>query len=383
MFTLADRRVHGLCDLPYGYGLACLPRGAAVASQYGAKEELGQAKIRLASSFCSVKALVALLQTLYAGMTLYNVRGDQLARYGFAAFGLTVTHYLVMTIINVVAHLATPDYAAMFMIRSETMDEAERHGGMFEGEVGFIDAPRSDDSSLFCVFQASNDDGSKKPAGRASTSHVEQRRPRVDLLFFRQASGGMISHCKSAGSDISPARLDRPLDKEAASASVLVVPSCSISRRDRVSEEPEDGDELFSSLWLHRMLSLHGRGIADRVRITRREAGRISRRGIFKTVARFVLKVAIASLSLIIIGYISHFKPGHSSVAQRGWIMSWTCTNKVIGPWIQSVRDIKGISQSWKLTLLLMSSVFLAPSVGGLVTVAGMMEEFGSCVSLK
>ncbi|KAL9081983.1 MAG: hypothetical protein Q9159_006830 [Coniocarpon cinnabarinum] len=113
---------------PNGYALACAPRHTKIAG----------GEFSVASSSGIVKALIALFQTLYAASTLYHVRADQLDRYGFAAYGLTVTHFAVMSLLNVGAHLATPDYPSMFMLRTDTMAEAERLGGRFSGEVGRV-----------------------------------------------------------------------------------------------------------------------------------------------------------------------------------------------------------------------------------------------------
>ena len=68
-------------------------------------------KVQISASFSTIKAVVAILQTLYASFTLYHTRGDQLAQFGYAAFGLTVTPFLVMSIINLAANLVTPEYA--------------------------------------------------------------------------------------------------------------------------------------------------------------------------------------------------------------------------------------------------------------------------------
>ena len=53
---------------------------------------------RLSSSFNFFQPIVAVFQTVYAGITLYRTRGDQLDRFSFAAFELTVAPYLVMSV---------------------------------------------------------------------------------------------------------------------------------------------------------------------------------------------------------------------------------------------------------------------------------------------
>ncbi|GAB1318442.1 hypothetical protein MFIFM68171_08652 [Madurella fahalii] len=65
----------------------------------------------ISSSYNVVKA-----QTVYAVVTLYQTRGDQLSQYGYAAFGLTVTPYALMPVIYLLGNLARPSYQTMFMV---------------------------------------------------------------------------------------------------------------------------------------------------------------------------------------------------------------------------------------------------------------------------
>lgn len=72
-------------------------------------------------------------------MTLYESRGDQIERYGFAASGLTVAPYLVMSIINLASTMLTPEYPTAFVVDSEIMREAARRDdAQFSGMVGVL-----------------------------------------------------------------------------------------------------------------------------------------------------------------------------------------------------------------------------------------------------
>jgi len=93
----------------------------------------------ISSSYDWVQSLVGLFQTFSAGLTLYRSRGTQTERYGYAAFGLTVVPYLLMSVFNLVAQMATADYSALYMVHSPEMDEARRHGGVFDGVVGALE----------------------------------------------------------------------------------------------------------------------------------------------------------------------------------------------------------------------------------------------------
>ena len=59
--------------------------------------------------------------------------------YGYAAFGLTVIPYILMTTLNLLAGILTPENPALYMVCSKEMDEAIRHGGSFDGMVGTLD----------------------------------------------------------------------------------------------------------------------------------------------------------------------------------------------------------------------------------------------------
>ena len=62
----------------------------------------------------------------------------QVDRYGYAAFGLTVVPYIVMSLVNLAVHLVTPNYSTMYLVHSPEMDEAIDRGGVFEGQVGKV-----------------------------------------------------------------------------------------------------------------------------------------------------------------------------------------------------------------------------------------------------
>lgn len=80
------------------------------------------------SSYSAVQAFIGVAQAIWASITIYQARGDQVERYGYAAFGLTVVPYAFMSVVNGVANLLTPQYATMFIVRTPVMTEAEQRG---------------------------------------------------------------------------------------------------------------------------------------------------------------------------------------------------------------------------------------------------------------
>lgn len=77
--------VHGRFRLPPNYGLAFVPRRSKFYS-----DDPKETPRTLSSNYNAVAILVAMAQLLFAVATLYRARGDQIARYGYAAFGLTM-----------------------------------------------------------------------------------------------------------------------------------------------------------------------------------------------------------------------------------------------------------------------------------------------------
>ena len=136
------RKVHGTMVIPEGYRLTYVPNDAEVVSLAPANRPTVQPNthygqnIVISSSYNVPKAIIAIMQTVYAAITLFRTRGNQIQVFGYAAFGLTVTPYIVMSVVNLIAQIATPDYDALFLVRSDIMDEAEKRGGVFDGIVG-------------------------------------------------------------------------------------------------------------------------------------------------------------------------------------------------------------------------------------------------------
>ena len=103
------------------------------------------------------KGLLAIFQALYACATLYETRGDQIERYGYAAFGLTVAPYSVMSIINLIGAVLAHDYSTVFMVESKIIEEArQRKGACFRGAVGNLMSNRPSHRSLNAIFKVND-----------------------------------------------------------------------------------------------------------------------------------------------------------------------------------------------------------------------------------
>jgi hypothetical protein len=117
------------------YELMYVPRTARVRLQEEASTDVQKAQLyssTFSEDYSFSKAVVAVFQTVYSSMTLYRARADQLSRYGYAAFGLTVAPYTIMSVINLIGSALTPHYPALHLINSKLVQEATSRGNKLE-----------------------------------------------------------------------------------------------------------------------------------------------------------------------------------------------------------------------------------------------------------
>ena len=136
-----EYKVNGRAERSEQYELVYIPEEADVKplnpkSDPQAQEDYS-ATVSASNGFA--KSLVAIFQTIYSCVTLYRARADQIGRYGYAAFGLTVAPYAVMSIVNLIGNLCTPDYAALHIVRSPDLVEADKRGEQTDAVIGVID----------------------------------------------------------------------------------------------------------------------------------------------------------------------------------------------------------------------------------------------------
>jgi hypothetical protein len=220
------------------------------------------------------KAVIAVFQTLYASFTLYETRGDQIKRYGYAAFGLTVTPYLVMSIINLVGNFLTPTFPSVYLVRDSVMqDLEEKTGKKFHGVVAEVHHSWS-------------------------SSVLEERRK-----TFRAAKKRFL-------------------------------------------------------------LKLRMRTL--------------------------LLRSAFTAISIAVIGGLTSFKEGHSTHAQRSWLLTWLIFRGLFSGGVTVINgsnfveavDSEKHRGRFKYGRVLYLAAYGAPAVGGFVVVAQMLKEYGSCAQL-
>lgn len=99
------------------------------------------------------------------------------------------------------------------------------------------------------------------------------------------------------------------------------------------------------------------------------------------TALAYVLGVLGLLLPYVMISVLTGFDPRNSTHYQRLWTMSWLVVGQVVG--IVVAFAMKGIHDcGGRVILLFPSAILVIPAIGGLVTVAKMIKEFGQCLQL-
>ncbi|KAL8337576.1 hypothetical protein RB598_006463 [Gaeumannomyces tritici] len=112
-------KIHGVCELPEGYDLVMVQPDAEF-------EQGDEETIALSCHFNVAKSLVSILQLVFSVTALYQAQGSQLERFGYAAYGLSVTPYAWMTLLNLLATLACPEYDRIYIVGSQGLDDLEQ-----------------------------------------------------------------------------------------------------------------------------------------------------------------------------------------------------------------------------------------------------------------
>lgn len=145
-------KIHGRCELAEGYALSYVPGDmrvhARIPPSSGNSTTQSSTQARLACVHDFPRILFSLTQTISGAYALYKARGSQIERYGFAAFGLTVIPYIVISIINFIGSLLSSEYATIFLVHSSIMDEMIARGGFSDGTVGAVHGAVEDQTEV-------------------------------------------------------------------------------------------------------------------------------------------------------------------------------------------------------------------------------------------
>jgi hypothetical protein len=248
MESLDSRTIHGSYDLKEAiqfYTLAIVPRDAEIE---GPSTESTAKSTVVSSSYSFPSALIAVLQFTYATVTLVQTtRGAQIDTYGYAAFGLTVVPYAMMSLVNLMSALTTPSYSTLFMVNNEVMDEAIRHGARFDGVVGRL-CPDSLSGMDIAIISVPNDSPPlSSPTPAEISTPAEKSTPEIEVEASKSQTPIRVS-LRNEGVELStrvytvlPPEQEPELSNTDDTSPLLLFPSC--SRFQRSISESDIMDE--------------------------------------------------------------------------------------------------------------------------------------------
>lgn len=394
------RNIQGECRLPEGYSVATLPSNATIASS--SHQDLNNVTISCSHSI--PKVVVAIVQATYAIITVYRAQGDQIDRFGYAAFGFTVLPYIVMSLMNLLSALLLPDYPTLYIVRSLESDEATLLGGTVDGAIGRL-VQRKD---LYLNFLHSGsvceEDGEQDVNGidegdmtanqsiclGSRRSHFEEDSPRgyagstVSLItslpsdtfdakhyvnYERHWHGGGENRHFAAQEGIPSQNWLKGDNEDITYKSARHVKRLKPNRPDQHASYTQFATNGDTERW-------------------QMKTQRWYKNQIF--LASIVMACVFPIIPLAVIGGMTHFHKGHSTQAQRAWTMTWLACNLSMGPLLDWGFDPShrpdNIAKRGKEVLkwypIVFAFVYAVPAIGGFVTVGQMLREYGSCTFL-
>lgn len=395
--------VSGTCELPAGYRLAYVTPNAQVEH---VMSDTAVSRI-LQPSYSLASGVISIVQIFSACSALYQSKGYQIDAYGYAAFGFTVTPYLVMSFLNLLANCFTPTFPSLYLVHTEIMDEAISRGGQFTDIVGKLEsepllvedltvfsasieqAPQGMDMKGYTCRIANHifEHGSTEPISNDKTAEQEEQEgkpttndhiiPLPSPLENAPSLPGKDVSQKQAitiGQDHNPNETQPPPEPDDDSSPVLLIPSCYKFKL------AYSNTSSTSILWKKRHYGLRGwlMGAAN---------------------------WGVAALPFIPLGVMSKFRTGTSStLAQRIWLMAWYVVGivSVSNPYFTdhivdvTYRNSRALIKDHEMSGLqrfriLFSRAFIAvgmlvfyvtPAMGGFVVVGQMLVAYGTCTSL-
>jgi hypothetical protein len=363
-------KIQGRCTLPPDHVLMTVPRDATFiedeVSSSGPQDSLWRKSLSavpkaitsywkpqqntsttaIPSSYSALKSLVAVTQALFAATTLYNSKGHQIDRFGYAAFGLTVVPYALMSIVNLIANLVCPEYPAMYLISNQALQNLQHQYDSWSLEA------RQDKAARPTATQQDIDSSGQGHINIFQADHSAVKQEQPDKVQKKNDDS------KDQKFEVSG-----------------IVGALSI-KSDRAIQQ-ELNHEIDSATY---------RGITD---LSQLDIARSD-----KSFSSFLPSVLIITGVVIgIIGGLSHFHQGSSTTAQRVWTMIWLSFGLFIGIITYNTAELlerRGVlnlepspnaSSDWKdlLANLVFFIIVPIPAIGGLVVVGQMIHSYGVC----
>lgn len=349
-------KIQGRCQLSEGYALAYVPadmkvfpRNSSVSNNAspGLSSKDTCSQTRLASAHDFPRILFSLTQTISGAYALYRARGSQIERYGYAAFGLTVLPFIVISLTNLLGSFLTSEYETIFLVHSSLMDEMVNRGGITDGVVGSIHAPAEaeeqipipggeesmetsginvkfggSEDSLTCHCLTNRVNRIESYPIQPSTTLVPVKRSRRKSFFLRLVWGGLVTP-KPPAQVLSNSRISIPSH-----------PSFS-----RLTPPSSQG---------------------------------------FLNILSIILLVIAFAIPYTVIGILSGFKVNQATGNQTSFTLNWLIMGQIQGYFVGNIEKLTGKKSSLR-GLLFVFVFYGSYCLCAFVVVAQEMIEFGTC----
>lgn len=394
--------VFGTHRLPEGYKFMIVPHHTYVHSVHNAKDGDGNNKVddqMLISSYSWAKPVIAIVQIVFAAITLYQSRGGQLEQFGYAAYSFSVIPYLFMSLTNFLAMIATPDYPCFYKVRSDVMAEAEGRGGYFETIVGGLEC--SDEPSQLALGEATwlavEDPGGSQHRVSLVRNEVKHAAAAGNkALAVAMVSEEQEEEGEGSAESTGPATTECPVAVDQDTAAADVLPRIEHVDLAASFAEPPPSIHGWNDHPVQDYLIVPGASrykrrnhlstlmLDDEKKIMRNPDG--SYWQWWMAIFVLVRGMVVPGVSMVVIGAISHFRPGRSSIAQRVWLFLWLClTNYASNPadrWASSLAHPQSVWEAVRSSIV-PAMVLVTPGIGMFVVVGQQLTASGTCTNLE
>jgi hypothetical protein len=299
--------------------------------------------VTLSKSKSWVRMGAGMAQLIFSCVTLYDARSNQIDKYGYAAFGLYVFPFIVMSIVNIVCIGFIGDYSTLYVVRSPVLLEAERRGGIFDGSVGIVE------KEILEVNYSRRD---------RSLIRIPRRDQRFKASFKAGEDVILQSHNKER-------KFALPSDHIGNGGGYIYIPACFNNFTDIGLTTIDETRNFFGYF--------------------------------FRSLA-----ILLSAYLLIMVGpYVvlygfTQFHKRESTSLQRGWLITWIVCNQIAAllPIVLNFfRQVSSLLDSWPggdwlSTEMTRSIVYVClvplsvPAIGGYYTLIRELVEFGSCTAV-
>lgn len=399
-------QVFGTYKLPEGYELAYVPANAIIKpvsllSDSPDQNAPPKSEFKLTSVYSFASALVSIIQIIYALTGLYRSRGDQVSKYGYAAFSFTVLPYVIMSFVNLLGNLVTPRYSTLYLVGSEMMDEASRRGGEFQGIIGNLQSAHLEVDDNF-VFSAALKESSQE-RWEFQLSEKFYLPGEVEPITAEKNELASKSNGERVKTDPVTSHDAKTLSTDQGEVAIPVQPSDTHETNDKQKRKKKKSKEDKKPLIICPNCYQF-----KTIKESRGKFLSLANPKQYHLIGEWLIRlvrVLVAALPLAVIGGMSQFKIGSSTVAQRAWTMSWLAVGMglplqpflsllIVQDFTAFVDNARKVTRKgadarvkkvfWNSVLeiclyILCLGLFGAPAIGGFVVVAQMLKESASC----